>query len=183
MNLQIVFNIKQLALTNVHVEMYWVWNICTTQLFGHLVHNRLVKIMAPSALSPLTARGHPETRLVSVSRVVVGWKANLQPCDIIVYFVHMHFVMSLTAVCACVFLAVEVVMSHVPSSLLPGECVWGESCLWLSWTQMCWTACTRWDVSETESSSHVTCNVKSKSLLSLAVTVILKPHFNLIATE
>lgn len=63
----------------------------------------------------------------------------------------------------CVWLPGVVVTSRVPSSLRPGECVWGESCPWLSWTQMCWTACTRWDASETESSSHVICNVKSKS--------------------
>lgn len=59
--------------------------------------------MAPSALSPLTARGHPETRLVSVSRVVVGSKANLQPRDIIVCFVHMHHsYVTHSCVCVCV---------------------------------------------------------------------------------
>lgn len=66
----------------------------------------------------------------------------------------------------CARLPGVVVTSRVPSSLRPGECVWGESCPWLSWTQMCWTACTRWDASETESSSHVICNVKSKSFFS-----------------
>lgn len=65
-------------------------------------------------------------------------------------------------VLVCTWLPGVVVTSRVLSSLLPGECVWGESCPWLSWTQMCWTACTHWAVSETESSSHAICNVKSK---------------------
>ena len=77
-------------------------------------------------------------------------------------------------VCVCVWLPGVVVTSRVLSSLLPGEYVWGESCPWLSWTQMFWTACTRWVVSETESSSHVICNAKSKHFLTLDMTVFLE---------
>lgn len=87
--------------------MYRVWTfcVCTTQLFGHLVHNRLGEIMAPSALSPLTARGHPETRLVSVSREVVGWNTHLQPRDIIICLI----------LCPCIAALLIAVCSRVPS--------------------------------------------------------------------
>lgn len=56
--------------------------------------------MAPSALSPLTARGHPETRLVSVSREIVGWDAHLQPCDIIICLILRTVAALLIAVCS-----------------------------------------------------------------------------------
>lgn len=132
--------------------------------------------MAPSALSPLTARGHPETRLVSVS--IHSWLLNegkilvLSDASYLFTCVTAPFIHSLTHVCfvmcsVCPWLPGVVVMSRVLSSLLPGECVWGESCPWLSWTQMCWTACTPWVVSGTESSSHVICNVKSKRFFFL----------------
>lgn len=63
-------NIQCWALTSCRLYMlkrYLVRTVCTAQLCSHLALNRLEKIMAPSALSPLTARGHPETCLVSVS--------------------------------------------------------------------------------------------------------------------
>lgn len=110
----------------VHVEMYGVLTVCKTKLFGHLVHSRLEKIMVPSALSPLTARGHPETRLVSVSGEKVGWHTHLQPHVILICFI-LCIVAALLCVHACVHvgvsLAVVVVMSPVPSSHLQGECV------------------------------------------------------------
>ncbi len=145
--------------------------------------------MAPSALSPLTARGHPETRLVSVSipSFLHTWfldeilNYSAAASYLLTYIIAVSFMcvsLCVTCVCVCmcvcVWLPVAVVMSRVLSSLLPGECVWGESCPWLSWTQMCWTACTRWVVSETESSSRVICNVKSKHFFSaLNMTVFL----------
>lgn len=142
--------------------MWTVYN--TVQLCGHLAVNRLQKLIAPSALSPLTARDHPETRLVSVSiySFLRTWPLNgiLISSDVTSYLIIHIIFMSLV----CVWHPGVVAMSRALSSLLPGECVWGESCPSLSWTQMCWTACTRWAVSETESSSHVICNVKSKRL-------------------
>lgn len=120
--------------------------------------------MAPSALSPFTARGHPETCLVSVSigLILHNWLLNEILISVLLHNMSHALYLCVLPYVICVWLPGVVAMSRVQSSLLLGECVWGESRPWLSWTQMCWTACTHWVVSETESSSHVTCNVKSK---------------------
>lgn len=108
----------------------------------------------------------------------LGWRSHLQQCCIIVNDMRHTVAVSLQKpFCVCLWLPAAAVMSRVPSSLLPGECVWGESCPWLSWTQMCWTACTHWAVSGTESSSRVICNVKSKSLFQpCAHSMTLLPY-------
>lgn len=74
----------------------------------------LYKIMAPPALSPLTARDHPETRLVSVSIHFDGFDSFMRHSCV----THVRFVL-----CVCVWLPGVVVTSHVPSSLPQGECV------------------------------------------------------------
>lgn len=145
----IIFKVRAESLCSLHQAVFCILN---AQYCSHQAFN--------TSGSPLTARGHPETRLVSVSKCFPLHTrdplSNISNTDDSSNVYH-----------SCDFLHVcvpgVVVMSRVLSSLLPGECVWDESCLWLNWIQMCWTACTHWVVSETESSSRVTCNAKSKS--------------------
>lgn len=56
---------------------------------------------APICSVTLAARGHPETRLVSVSRQWVGWNTQLEPRDIVICLIWCVVAALLVAVCSC----------------------------------------------------------------------------------